>query len=73
LAALRVPVLVGVSRKSVIGRILGGRDLHDRLHGGLGLAALAVSFGARIIRTHDVGATVDAVCAVDAVLQGAIP
>jgi dihydropteroate synthase len=73
LVALRVPVLVGVSRKSVVGRILGGRDLHDRLHGGLGLAALAVSFGARIIRTHDVGATVDAVRAVDAVLQGAGP
>ncbi len=72
LAALRVPVLVGVSRKSVLGRILGGRNLHDRLHGGLGLAALAVSFGARIIRTHDVGPTLDALRAVDAVLQGAV-
>jgi dihydropteroate synthase len=37
------------------------------------LAALAVSLGARIIRTHDVGATVDAVRAVAAVLQGAVP
>ena len=73
LVALGVPVLVGVSRKSIIGRILGERDLYDRLHGGLGLAALAVSLGARIIRTHDVGATVDAVRAVDAVLQGAGP
>jgi dihydropteroate synthase len=73
IAALGVPVLVGVSRKSIIGRILGERDLHDRLHGGLGLAALAVSLGARIIRTHDVRATVDAVRAVDAVLQGAGP
>lgn len=73
LGSMGVPVVVGVSRKSIIGRILGGRDLHDRLHGGLGLAALAVSMGARIIRTHDVGATVDAVRAVDAVLQGAGP
>jgi dihydropteroate synthase len=71
LVALGVPVLVGVSRKSVIGRILGGRELHGRLHGGLGLAAMAVTFGARIIRTHDVGPTVDAVRAVDAALQGA--
>jgi dihydropteroate synthase len=71
--SLGVPVLVGVSRKSILGRILGKRDVHDRLHGGLGLAALAVSLGARIIRTHDVGATVDAVRAVAAVLQGAVP
>jgi dihydropteroate synthase len=73
LLALGVPLLVGVSRKSIIGKISGGRDVHDRLHGGLGLAALAASLGARIVRTHDVRATVDAVRAVDAVLQGAVP
>jgi dihydropteroate synthase len=67
--ALRVPLLVGVSRKSVIGRILG-KDIHERMHGGLGLAALAVSYGARIIRTHDVAATCDAVRCVTAVMQG---
>jgi len=69
LAALQLPLLVGVSRKSVIGRILG-KDIHERLYGALGLAALAVSCGARIIRTHDVGATCDAVRCVNAVLQG---
>ena len=69
LVALEVPVLVGVSRKNVIGRILG-KELHERMHGGLGLAALAVSCGARIIRTHDVEATCDAVRCVSAVLQG---
>ena len=58
-AALGSPLLVGVSRKSFIGRILG-RPVDERLYGGLGLAALAVSEGARIIRTHDVGA--DAGC-----------
>ncbi|HEY2779739.1 MAG TPA: dihydropteroate synthase [Steroidobacteraceae bacterium] len=68
-AALGAPLLVGVSRKSVIGKILG-RSVNDRLYGGLGLAALAVNGGARIIRTHDVAATVDAVRAVSAVLQG---
>ena len=68
-AALAAPLLVGVSRKSMIGRILG-KAVGDRLYGGLGLAALAVSRGARIIRTHDVGPTRDAILSVDAVLQG---
>jgi dihydropteroate synthase len=70
LAALGSPLLVGVSRKSFIGRILG-RATNERLYGGLGLAALAVSLGARIVRTHDVAPTWDAVRMVDAVLQGA--
>jgi dihydropteroate synthase len=69
LAALDAPLLVGVSRKSVLGKILG-KGLHERLYGGLGLAALAVAGGARIIRTHDVGATRDAIVAVSSVLQG---
>ncbi len=70
LSALGSPLLVGVSRKSFIGRILG-RATHERLYGGLGLAALAVSMGARVIRTHDVAATRDAVLMVSAVLQRA--
>lgn len=70
--ALGSPLLVGVSRKSFIGRILG-RETHERLYGGLGLAALAVSLGARIVRTHDVGPTVDAIRMVSAVLQGPRP
>ncbi len=53
------PLLVGVSRKSLIGRVLG-RPAPERLHGGLGLAAWAVSMGARVVRTHDVAA--DAGC-----------
>jgi dihydropteroate synthase len=68
-AAWNAPLLVGVSRKSVIGKILG-KGVHDRLYGGLGLAAFAVIGGARIIRTHDVGPTVDALRAVSAVLEG---
>ena len=69
---LQAPLLIGVSRKSVIGKILG-KSVNDRLYGGLGLAALAVAQGARIIRTHDVSPTVDAVQSVSAVLQGAAP
>lgn len=69
-AALGSPLLVGVSRKSFIGKVLG-RETKERLHGGLGLAALAVSLGARIVRTHDVAATRDAVFMVDVVMQGA--
>ena len=44
-ASLNAPLLIGVSRKSVIGRILG-KPLHERLYGGLGLTALAVCGGA---------------------------
>ena len=66
---LDAPLLVGVSRKSVIGKILG-KTVHDRLYGGLGLAALAVANGARIIRSHDVAPTLDAVRSVSAVLLG---
>jgi dihydropteroate synthase len=69
LASLPAPLLVGVSRKSFIGRILG-KDVDDRLYGGLGLAAWAASAGARIIRTHDVAATVDVLRMVSAVQQG---
>ena len=69
LTALGSPLLVGVSRKSLIGRTLG-RAVSERLYGGLGLAALAVSMGARIIRTHDVAPTLDAIRMVGAVLEG---
>ncbi len=71
-AALQAPLLIGVSRKSVIGKILG-KSVNERLYGGLGLAALAVANGARVIRTHDVGPTLDAVRSVGAVLQGSAP
>ena len=70
LAALGSPLLVGVSRKNLIGRVLG-RDVGDRLYGGLGLAALAVGLGAKIIRTHDAGPTRDAIWMASAVMQGA--
>jgi dihydropteroate synthase len=69
LVALGSPLLLGVSRKSFIGRILGA-GVERRLYGGIGLAALAVSRGVKIIRTHDVAPTRDAMHVVSAVLQG---
>lgn len=66
LHALGRPLLVGVSRKSMIGQALG-REVGERLYGGLALAALAVSKGACILRVHDVAETVDVVRMVAAV------
>ncbi len=54
------PLLVGLSRKSLIGKLLG-REVEQRLPASLALAVLAAQRGASIIRTHDVAATVDAV------------
>lgn len=65
-APLQRPLLVGVSRKSMIGNLLQ-RPVEQRLAGGLALASLAVGLGARIIRTHDVAATLDAVRMTEAV------
>lgn len=68
LATLQVPVLVGVSRKSMIGSVLN-RPVDQRLFGSIALAVMAVQKGARIIRAHDVAATVDAVRMAQAVIQ----
>jgi len=66
LHALGRPLLVGVSRKSMIGQALN-RPVGERLHGSLALAALAVAKGAKIIRVHDVAETVDVVRMIAAV------
>lgn len=63
-----LPVLAGMSRKSMIGKVLA-RPVEERLPGGLALATMAVERGARIVRVHDVGPTVDAVNMTWAVLQ----
>jgi dihydropteroate synthase len=59
LAADGQPVLAGLSRKGMIGQ-LTGRATGDRLGGSIALATLAALAGARIVRAHDVGPTVDA-------------
>jgi dihydropteroate synthase len=55
LKTLDRPVLVGVSRKSFIGQLLGQADPAERLGGSLAATAVAVVNGAHMIRTHDVG------------------
>ncbi len=58
--ALGVPVLAGLSRKSLIGKALG-LPVERRLHASVALALMAVQNGARIVRVHDVGPTVEAI------------
>ncbi len=65
---LALPLLVGVSRKSMIGAVLT-RPVEERLYGSLALAALAVAKGASIIRVHDVEQTVDVIKMIAAVEQ----
>lgn len=64
---LGFPLLVGLSRKSVLGRIAGG-DEQQRLHAGLAASVISVMKGAKIVRVHDVKATVDALKVVAAVM-----
>lgn len=66
LAADGYPVMAGLSRKSMIGKLTGRAD-GERLGGSLALATLAVLSGARIIRAHDVAPTVDAIRIVTAI------
>jgi dihydropteroate synthase len=60
------PLAVGLSRKSMLQKILG-RPVGERLYGSLALAVMAVLKGARIVRAHDVAATVDALNTVSAI------
>lgn len=66
---LKLPLLVGISRKSMIGAVLDGAPVDQRLVGGLACAVMAVERGAAIIRTHDVKPTADAVRMVHAVMS----
>lgn len=60
LHALELPLLVGVSRKTMIGKVLD-KPVGERLYGSLALALMALERGTHIIRVHDVAATMDAV------------
>lgn len=54
------PVLIGVSRKGMIGALTGGRPVDERLAGSLGAMLAGVARGARVVRVHDVAASRDA-------------
>lgn len=62
-----LPLLVGMSRKSMLGNLLG-RAVEERLAGSLACATIAAMKGAQIIRVHDVKQTVDALKVTMAVL-----
>ena len=59
IAALGFPVLAGLSRKAMLGKITG-RDAGQRVHASVAAALFAAERGARIVRVHDVTATRDA-------------
>ena len=61
-----LPLMVGISRKSMLG-LLTGRAAPDRIHAGIAAHVLAVLRGARIVRVHDVAATRDAMAVLQAV------
>ncbi len=64
---LGVDILIGVSRKSFLGDI-SNQAVHKRLYGSIAAAVIAISKGARIIRTHDVKPTVEALSVAQAIL-----
>lgn len=66
LAVQGLPLLAGLSRKSIVGKLIG-RSEGERVYGSIALAVIAAQNGASIIRAHDVAATVDALRALAAV------
>jgi dihydropteroate synthase len=70
LRALGLPILIGTSRKSTIGAVLGGAPVEDRLFGTAASVALAIAHGADIVRVHDVAAMKQVALAADAVVRG---
>ena len=62
------PVLVGLSRKSLVGKLLHGAPVNRRLYGSLALAVIAATKGAAVVRVHDVRPTVEALHVTEAVL-----
>ncbi len=65
------PILVGLSRKRLLGK-LTGKATENRVSAGIAAAVIAVAEGANIVRTHDVGATVDALKIADAVRRSGL-
>lgn len=65
---MNVPVLVGLSRKSMLG-VITGNDVNNRVHASVAAALLAVTKGAKILRVHDVKATKDAIMVYNALID----
>ncbi len=67
--ALGCPLLLGVSRKSFIGRLAGGAPADDRLGGSLAAAFHGIARGAQLVRVHDVHETAQALAIWQAVIE----
>jgi dihydropteroate synthase len=65
------PLLIGTSRKSFLGRVLGGAPVDERLHGTMATVTAAVLGGAHIVRVHDVKAALETVRVADAIRSAA--
>ncbi|MEO6139024.1 MAG: dihydropteroate synthase, partial [Luteimonas sp.] len=70
---LGVPVLAGLSRKKTIGDLTGRSDPRERVHGSVAAALIAAQRGAKLLRVHDVAATVDALKVWNAVAAVPMP
>jgi dihydropteroate synthase len=70
LRVLRAPILVGTSRKSTIGTVLGNAPVEDRLFGTAATVALAIANGADMVRVHDVAAMKQVALMSDAIVRG---
>jgi dihydropteroate synthase len=70
---LGVSVLAGLSRKKSIGELTGREDPHARVHGSVAAHLIAAQRGAKLLRVHDVAATVDALKVWEAVAAQPMP
>ena len=70
LKAVGRPIVVGTSRKSVIGKVLGDAPVEDRLEGTAATVALAIAKGADIVRVHDVKEMARVARMSDAIVRG---
>jgi dihydropteroate synthase len=68
LQSLGLPLLIGLSRKSVLGQVVGSA-VDERVHASIAASVVSVMKGANIVRVHDVKPTVDALKIVSAVMQ----
>lgn len=70
LTDLGAPVMVGASRKAMLGALLGGAPPEDRFEGSAATTALAIAYGASLVRVHDVRAMARVARVADAIVRG---
>ena len=69
IATIGLPVVIGTSRKSFLGRLTGREDPHDRIAATVATTVLALERGASVFRVHDVAPTRDALAVATATLR----